>query len=721
MKTWINKIVQSIPKKLRWPLLVISVILFISITGYTLILYGGKLLVDEEKMILPATTTLETADGEIIHQLYEKNRIPVTIDQIPEHVKKAFVSVEDRRFYEHAGVDFKSVLRAIIKDIIARSKVEGASTITQQVAKNIFFSNDKTWMRKTKEVMVAIYLERHYSKDKILELYLNAVYFGHGVYGIEAASQKFFTKSVEELSLTEGALLAGLVKAPNGYSPIKHPEKAKERRNTVLKTMDVSGVLTTEERVQEQGKTLGLDVKEHSQRPWNATYIDLVTKEAARNHQLTMDELKRGGYRMVINLDEKAQQIAYEQFQKDYYFPGNVKDVEGAFVMTKHGEGKVVAAIGGRNFQFGHLNRVTVNRQPGSTMKPIAVYGPAMMKEYQPFTILPDQKGIVGKNTPVNSNGEYAGYVSLYTALMQSKNTSAVWTLDQIGVDYAKQFLKKMEIELPHDKNLSIALGGLHDGINPLQLVNAYATFANYGIYTPAETIQTIYNRNNELIYEKEISETEVFTPQVSWNMIEMLSETVNQGTAKAGTYQKALAGKTGTAEHPHVSGKNKDIWFAGFTPEYTLTTWIGYDQSDKNHYLTGGSSYPTELTKQILTKLDKQKGLTETFTKPEEVASVPKPIILPTITDVKASVEWGGITLLQGRISWEGTDDKRIEYRIYRVTPDIDERVGEVKGKNEFIIRDFSLLQTHEYYIVPYDPLTKMEGKRSEIVEISR
>ncbi len=139
---------------------------------------------------------------------------------------------------------------------------------------------------------------------------------------------------------------------------------------------------------------------------------------------------------------------------------------------------------------------------------------------------------------------------------MQSKNTSAVWTLDQIGVDYAKQFLKKMEIELPHDKNLSIALGGLHDGINPLQLVNAYATFANYGIYTPAETIQTIYNRNNELIYEKEISETEVFTPQVSWNMIEMLSETVNQGTAKAGTYQKALAGKTGTAEHPHVSGK---------------------------------------------------------------------------------------------------------------------------------------------------------------------
>src|SRR5699024_10045254 len=214
-----------------------------------------------------------------------------------------------------------SVARAVYKDIIAMSKVEGASTITQQLAKNLFLSNDKTWMRKTKEVMAAVYLERQLSKDRILELYLNQMYFGQGIYGVEKASQRFFSKSVQELSLSEGAMLAGLAKAPNGYSPTEHPEKALKRRNVVLQSMENAGIIDAETRLKEQGKTLGLDVYKREIIPSVASYIDLEKKEAADQYHLSIEKLKRGGYRIVDNIEETIQQIAYEEFKRGL-FPG---------------------------------------------------------------------------------------------------------------------------------------------------------------------------------------------------------------------------------------------------------------------------------------------------------------------------------------------------------------------------------------------------------------
>ncbi|MDY0407834.1 transglycosylase domain-containing protein [Paracerasibacillus soli] len=243
------------------------------------ILYGGKMLVNEEKLILNAATVIETSDGKEVTKVYHELRFPVEIKEVPTYVQDAFVATEDRRFYEHAGVDMKSVTRAVFRDIIARSKTEGASTITQQLAKNLFLTNDKTWMRKTKEVMIAIYLDRHYSKKELLELYMNSIYFGHGVYGIEAAANKYFSKSVQDLTVAEGAMLVGIVKAPNGYSPINHPDKALTRRNTVLKLMEQAGVLQTEERVREQRRKLGLKVQEVKESPWLDSYIDLVLKK----------------------------------------------------------------------------------------------------------------------------------------------------------------------------------------------------------------------------------------------------------------------------------------------------------------------------------------------------------------------------------------------------------------------------------------------------------
>ncbi|WP_373895651.1 transglycosylase domain-containing protein [Virgibacillus sp. CBA3643] len=710
---------RRLPRKLKLFLITIGIMLIVGLTGFGTILIGGELIVDEEDLILDATTVIETADGEVISELYNEHRTLVSLDAIPEHVQHAFISIEDRRFYDHGGIDFRSVFRAVFKNILAMSKVEGASTITQQVGKNLFLTNDKTWTRKAKEAMAAINLERKFTKDDILELYLNEIYFGEGIYGVETASNYFFSKSVDDLTVAEGALLAGLAKAPNGYSPINHPEKALDRRNVVLSAMEDTEVISTDKRVQEQEKSLDLDVQEREVNPWVDSYVDLVMKEAADKHELSINELKRGGYRIIVSMDEDAQHIAYEQFQNGDYFPGNTEGTQGAFVMMEQETGKIISAIGGRDYQIGDLNRVTVARQPGSIMKPIAVYGPAMMQdEYMPFSLIPDRQMDHDGYTVSNVDGNYDGMVTMFEALKKSKNTSAVWLLDQIGVDYSKEYLEQLGINI-EDDGLSIALGGLSKGVAPIDLMESYGTFARNGSMIESYSIDRIYNRDDEMIVETSPSAREVFSPQVAWNMTEMLLDTVESGTAAHGNYNKALAGKTGSTQHPFVDSETNDAWFVGYTPEYTTALWMGYDEASEDHYLTAGSEYPTRLTKAILTEMDNRRALTESFAKPDEVDALPEPIMLPQITNLSADYAIGG-TLFQGKLTWQGSDDDRVVYRIYREQEGIDERVGEVEGKTEFEIDTFALLQSNAYYVVPYDPLTKLEGERSGTVSLS-
>lgn len=469
-------------RKFKRVMLLLAVMLGIGAAVCAAVLIGGRLVADEADMVLDATTTIETADGEVIGELYTENRDPVPLEEIPDHVQEAFIAIEDRRFFEHWGIDIRSVARAAYQNILAMSKVEGGSTITQQLAKNLFLSNDKTWARKAKEAMAAIHLERTHTKEEILELYLNEIYFGKGVYGIEKAANFFFSKPANELTLSEGALLAGIAKGPNGYSPIDYPEKALNRRNTVLMAMEETGKISAETRLAAEGQTLGLALNKPEPNPWSASYIDLVMKEAAEEHQLSVDELQRGGYRIVVNMDKTAQAAAYEQFQHDEYFPGSTDDVEGAFVMMEHETGEIVSAISGRNYSLGDLNRVTVARQPGSTIKPIAVYAPALMQEetYTPYTVIPDQQMNYDGYTVSNVDGHTAGSVTIYDAIKMSKNTSAVWLLEQIGVDYAKDYLEKMNINL-EDEGLAIALGGLSHGISPQNLMESYGTFGQIG------------------------------------------------------------------------------------------------------------------------------------------------------------------------------------------------------------------------------------------------
>ncbi|MFD1017775.1 transglycosylase domain-containing protein [Thalassobacillus hwangdonensis] len=697
----------------KWPLITAFSLIGLVIIGYLFILFGGRLVVDEKALVLDAATTIETEDGTIIERMYKENRTLITSEEIPEHVKDAFIAIEDSRFYEHSGLDPQAIARAVYKDIIAMAKVEGGSTITQQLAKNLFLTNDKTWMRKTKEVMAAIYLERNYSKEEILELYLNSIYFGSGVYGIGEASHHYFNKPVTELTAAEGAVLAALPKAPNTYSPLKNPEEALKRRNVVLNRMHDLKMISTEELLQLQGTTLGAEKGERSFGTWSNSYVDLVIKEAASDYKLSREELKRGGYRLVVNMYRDIQQIAYEQFQEAKFVPGSVEGVQGAFTLIDQDSGAIVAAIGGRDFQHGQLNRVTVRRQPGSTIKPLAVYGPALMKDYDPYSMLVDRQMEFGEFAPENYDESYDGLTSMYEALVQSKNIPAVGLLDQIGIAESKKYLDKLGLPT-EDKGLSIALGGLSEGYTPLQLAEAYRSFAHEGKAVDASAIVSIEDRNGKTVGSMEQKERQVFSKEVAHTMTQMLQRVITHGTGTAGTYEKALAGKTGTQQHPHVEGKNKDVWFVGFTPEYVGSVWMGYDQSDKNHYLEGGSSYPTKLMKSILTEIDKQKQLSDDFPTAEGLKELPPPIELPIITDLEVDLKVGGLSLVRGEMTWTPSSDNRVVYRIYESVPGPDVRVDEVEGTGSYTVGNLDLFEESTYYIVPYDPLTKMEGTPS-------
>ncbi len=704
---------------LKWPAIAIGAIFLLALAGYLFIVFGGRFVVSEKELVLDVATTVETTEGEVIERIYTKNRTLVDISEVPEHVQQAFVAIEDSRFYEHAGVDFKSVLRAVYRDVIAMGKVEGASTITQQLAKNLFLSNDKSWMRKTKEVMAAIYLERNFTKDKILELYLNRIYFGNGAYGIEAASQTYFNKSVSELTVAQGALLAALPKAPNNYSPFENPERAEDRRNIVLSRMEALGMIEAEKMVSLQGATLGVEKPEEDTETWSNSYVDLVIKEAAEEYHLSREELKRGGYRLIVNMNPEIQEIAANEMKHGEFVPGSKGNVEGAFTLMENDSGALAAVVGGRNFTHGDVNRVTVKKQPGSVIKPLAVYGPALMSpKYIPYSLLVDEKRSYGEYTPRNYDGEYAGLTSLYQALVESKNAPAVWLLDQIGISYAKEYLKALGLPTK-DQGLAIALGGLSRGYSPLQLTEAYRSFAREGKVTNAYTIERIINRDGEMIHRHEQEERQVFDKQTAWYMTEMLETTVSEGTAKAGSYPKALAGKTGTQQHPTVEGKNKEVWFAGYTPEYTGTLWMGYDKSGDEYYLSGGSSYPAKLMKSILTKIDRKQDLADSFVKPEGMKQLPKPITLPVLTDVEGSIGFGGIGLIRGTLSWTPGKDDRVVYRIYQGTGEEKTLVDQVTGKGEYHVGVLDVWDEPTFTVVPYDPLTGLEGKPSNPVTL--
>ncbi|WP_172971152.1 transglycosylase domain-containing protein [Bacillus sp. THAF10] len=691
----------------------------IGFIGYLFIIFLGDYVIDEKKLVMDSTTTMMDEQGEEIATLFFENRDIVEINQIPKHVQQAFVAVEDSRFYEHRGIDLRAIGRAVYKDILARSKAEGGSTITQQLAKNIFLSNEKSWLRKTKEATIAINLERRYTKNEIMAMYLNQIYFGHGAYGVQAASELFFNKSVEDLTIEEGAMLAALPKAPNSYSPINHPDEAKARRDLVLNVMEKQGYLEPEEAVTLMGKTLGLNVLETPEKQAYLTYIDMVTEEAEVKYGISGEELHRGGYVITVPMNVKAQDAAFTRFQDNQYFPGKNTDVEGAFVLMNQKDGGVLAVIGGRNYVTKGINRVQIKRQPGSTFKPLAVYGPSLEEgKYEPYSLLRDELLTYGDGEnsyqPRNYHHQYKKEVTMYEAIQDSLNAPAVWALNELGIEKSKQYLDKMGLSIP-DSGLAIALGGLQDGVTPLDLTKAYRSFGNNGKSVEPYFIKEIKNRKGKVIAKAKKVEQNVFSPQTAWNMTRMLEGVVEDGTAAEGDIEGDLAGKTGTTNYPEVDGAIKDTWFVGYTKDVVGTVWMGYDSTTKEQYLTGGGAYPTRLMKDILTdaNLDNQS-----FAVPAGVTDLENPIVLPDNLTLKGSIGFHPFSLFKANLSWNKAEDERVVYRIYAVVKNEEQLVDEVKGDSNYTVKNVNIFHTPEYYVVPYNTQTKKEGTPSEKIK---
>ncbi|MDV2686292.1 PBP1A family penicillin-binding protein [Alkalihalophilus lindianensis] len=705
-------------KRLSIGIIIVLSTVLIGLVGYLFILLAGNFAIDNEKLVMNTTTSLVDENGELLTKLYIENRELVSIDDIPDHVEEAFVAIEDARFYEHQGVDFRAIGRAIYRDILAGAKVEGGSTITQQLAKNVFLSNEKTWLRKTKEVMIAMNLERKYSKEELLEMYLNRIYFGHGAYGVQAASKLYFNKPVNELSVDEGALLAGLPKAPNSYSPISNPDRSKQRRDVVLTVMERRGYISAEEAVRYKGRTIAVDHNKITENDAYLTYIDMVLDEAAETYQLTNEEVLSGGYRIVVPMSQTLQQSTYDRIRNDDYFPDGNEEAEAAAVFMDVKTGGILAVQGGREYVRRGLNRVESKRQPGSAFKPLAVFAPALEEgQYGPYSMLRDEALTYGGDyTPRNSNGEYSGQVTMYDAITHSTNAPAVWLLNELGVKKSTSFLEQLGMKVP-DKGLSIALGGLEEGVTPFEMMKAYRAFANQGKMIEPHFISAIYDRNGELIGRANEEETEVVSEQTAWYMTRMLESVVKEGTAKSGTVDTPLAGKTGTTSFPGVEGGTMDAWFVGYTPSVVGSVWMGYDLTTTDNYLLGGSSYPTVMMKDILNDLEPTlKNVA--FEKPEVVDELLPPVRLATVNDLSAKLQMGGRGLMSVELDWTGSKDERVYYHVYEVHKGERERLATVVGDSNYVVSRFNPFSSKTYEVAPVDSLTNQEGDPSNRAE---
>ncbi|WP_170270046.1 transglycosylase domain-containing protein [Heliorestis acidaminivorans] len=583
---------------------------------FSFIAYGSYKFLREkphfavEDFAVPATSFIYDSNGELIYQLQgSQNRIPLGLEEIPVHLRNAVLAAEDIRFYRHQGFDLQSMVRALKVNFESRQIVEGASTITQQLVRNIYLTPEKSWQRKAREIHMAYHLEKEFGKNKVLELYLNRIYFGEGAYGVEAAARRYFGKSVQDLSIAESALIAGIPKMPIYYNPVNSNEAALLRRNTVLHQMYQYGFISYSQWQESLKEPIALVAEPDSEHYPYPYFMDEVIREAINIHGIDEEALYGGGLHIYTTLDQSIQGFAEELFSRpDLFPPGHgTRPVEGALASIDPLTGHVKALVGGRHYAAEArriFNRATMmKRSPGSTIKPLAVYGPALEAGWEPHQRLIDQPLSFRGYQPKNYDGIFRGQPTMNEAVALSINVSAVWLLDQIGVNRGFQALQAMGMPLSEgDKHLALALGGMRDGFSPLDMAKGYAVFANGGLTIEPRTIVQIYDQNNESLLSPAESKR-LFSAATAKKMTELLQSAVIYGTGTEARLSRPVAGKTGTSELPplptfqNVKG-NRDAWFVGYTPELVTAVWMGYDQTDANHYLRQiyGGSYPARV-----------------------------------------------------------------------------------------------------------------------------
>lgn len=549
----------------------------------------------DENKLASSNFQIEVYDqnNNLIDDINKYNSGHISLSSLNNKTIEAFISIEDKNFYSHSGINLKRIGKATLKNIFSMSLKEGASTISQQLIKNTHLSNEKTFKRKIKEIYLAIQMEKQISKEEILESYLNVIYYGNNVYGIENASRFYFSKPASQLNLAESATLAGLIRSPNNYCPISKQEKCLKRRNLVLSEMFKDGYITNEEFESAKKSDINLNIDKNFNNGQN-TYSQASIDEACKILSLPTKQIALGGYKIYTYQNPEKQKALQKAVNEEKI----ETDVASLLI---NNENYAVEAYYGKSA----YNILNAKRQPGSTLKPILVYGPAMNENIiSPSTMILDDEIDIAGYKPKNFNNKFSGYISVKDAVAKSVNIPAVKTLSYVGIDKAKQYAQRFNIEFDEkDNGYALALGGMTYGTNLKTLTNAYTSFANNGIFKEAKFVKEIRDKNNKVIYTNNSPSEQILREDSNYLTLTTLFESVKNGTAKAlNVFPYQIACKTGTVGNENA---NTDAYNISLTTQDTIGVWIGNLSQGNIADETGGKT-PTKIVKSIFENIYK-------------------------------------------------------------------------------------------------------------------
>lgn len=570
------------------PFLLFSVLILLLLAGGAVVFYFAFIF------DLPRLTTLKDYQPYVVSEVYSddevllgefftERRIVTPLEQMPKLLVKAFIAAEDARFFEHEGIDYWRILGAAFRNIEALDVVQGGSTITQQIAKSFFLTPEKSFTRKVKEAILAQRIEHYLTKNEILFLYLNQIYLGEGAFGVAAAARTYFGKPVQDLSLAECTLLAGLPPAPNNLSPLRHPKKARERQLYVLHRMVERNLLTPERAKKAQDEEIRLRPKlprGYNDAPYAVEQVRVYVEE-----KYGKEKLYKGGLKIYTTINSRLQRAAQravlkglEQYEAREGKGKGKAQVQGALMALDPQTGFILAMVGGREFAASQFNRATqARRQAGSAFKPI-VYAAALDKGFTPATIIVDEPisyvDVPGKPPwePQNYDREFWGAITMRKALTFSRNVPTVKIAQSIGVDYVVDYAKNLGIKSKLESNLSLALGSANVSLQ--ELTAAYGVFASQGYRAEPVLITRITDKDGNVLEEAEPSAMEVISSQTAYLITSLMQSVIQEGTGqRAKNLGRPAAGKTGT------TNDTRDAWFIGFIPNSIVAgAWVGYD-----------------------------------------------------------------------------------------------------------------------------------------------
>ena len=536
-------------------------------------------MVEGQNFIDSINSKVYDINDKIITEFYQENRNPVSLSEVPTNLINAFIAIEDSNFYKHKGISFRGILRALwenFKNKILFSKEgkpQGGSTITQQLAINTFLTREISLNRKTKDILIALQIERNFTKDEILEMYLNEIYFGHGAYGVQAAAQMYFNKSVQDLNLPECALLAGLPRGPSYYSPILNQEVSLKRRNIILSRMFKLGYISKEDMEKAQQSPIKLDYNNKRDKFTAPYFSTFILSQLLEEYGANM--VYKGGLKIYTTLDLEMQNFAEKALQES--------GREGAIIAIEPQSGYIKAMVGGKDFEESKFNRATqAYRQPGSAFKPF-IYLTALDNGFTPSNIIEDSP-VTFENgwSPENYEKEFRGLVTLREAFESSINVIGVKLLEQVGVNKVINYTHKAGIKSELRPDLSLALGTSE--ISPLEIASAYATIANLGVRVNPISIIRIEDYTGKIIKENIPQKKKVFKEETCYVLINMMEGVIKRGTGWNAKIGRPAAGKTGT------TNDFVDAWFIGFTPDLVTAVYIGNDdRKPLGNKMTGG------------------------------------------------------------------------------------------------------------------------------------